>query len=151
MRLLADIGKFCPKFNGCFWCCPPFWRRTAQGICKLRGEFGRVMKEGVGEDQANRERIAKLLRFVKGTYDDPATFKRLKDALGEAKAPLLSVVKGNPNDEELAAIIAVVASRGEVAATPPPSNFSLWARRSRLIRPAMQPGPGAWRGSTFPR
>lgn len=27
-------------------------------------EFGRVLKEGVGEDHANRERIAKLLRFV---------------------------------------------------------------------------------------
>ncbi|HEV8519931.1 MAG TPA: molecular chaperone HtpG [Burkholderiales bacterium] len=27
-------------------------------------EFGRVFKEGVGEDQANRERIAKLLRFA---------------------------------------------------------------------------------------
>jgi molecular chaperone HtpG len=26
-------------------------------------EFGRVMKEGVGEDQANREQIARLLRF----------------------------------------------------------------------------------------
>jgi len=27
------------------------------------GQFGRVLKEGVGEDYANRERIAKLLRF----------------------------------------------------------------------------------------
>ena len=27
-------------------------------------EFGRVLKEGVGEDHANRERISKLLRFV---------------------------------------------------------------------------------------
>ena len=27
-------------------------------------EFGRVFKEGVGEDQANRDRIAKLLRFA---------------------------------------------------------------------------------------
>ena len=28
------------------------------------GEFGQVLKEGVGEDHANRERIAKLLRFA---------------------------------------------------------------------------------------
>jgi molecular chaperone HtpG len=32
-------------------------------------EFGTVLKEGVGEDQVNKERIAKLLRFV-STQDD---------------------------------------------------------------------------------
>ncbi|MBL8498679.1 molecular chaperone HtpG [Nitrosomonas sp. JL21] len=32
-------------------------------------EFGQVLKEGVGEDYANRERIAKLLRFVT-TYSE---------------------------------------------------------------------------------
>jgi molecular chaperone HtpG len=31
---------------------------------KFWTEFGQVLKEGVGEDQANRERIAKLLRFT---------------------------------------------------------------------------------------
>ena len=34
-------------------------------------EFGRVLKEGVGEDFANKERIAKLLRFST-THDDSA-------------------------------------------------------------------------------
>lgn len=32
-------------------------------------EFGQVLKEGVGEDYANRERIAKLLRFVTTASD----------------------------------------------------------------------------------
>ncbi len=32
-------------------------------------EFGQVLKEGVGEDAANRERIAKLLRFASTTRD----------------------------------------------------------------------------------
>ena len=32
-------------------------------------EFGRVLKEGVGEDAANRERIAKLLRFASTQAD----------------------------------------------------------------------------------
>ena len=31
-------------------------------------EFGQVLKEGVGEDAANRERIAKLLRFASTTH-----------------------------------------------------------------------------------
>jgi molecular chaperone HtpG len=34
-------------------------------------EFGRVFKEGVGEDHANRERIAKILRFA-STHKDSA-------------------------------------------------------------------------------
>ncbi len=33
-------------------------------------EFGQVLKEGAGEDAANRERIAKLLRFASTTTDD---------------------------------------------------------------------------------
>lgn len=33
-------------------------------------EFGQVLKEGVGEDFSNRERIAKLLRFVTTTQSD---------------------------------------------------------------------------------
>jgi len=33
-------------------------------------EFGQVLKEGVGEDAANRERIARLLRFATTTSDE---------------------------------------------------------------------------------
>jgi Molecular chaperone, HSP90 family len=33
------------------------------------GEFGAVLKEGLGEDFANKERIAKLLRFASTTSD----------------------------------------------------------------------------------
>jgi len=49
-------------------------------------EFGQVLKEGVGEDFANRERIAKLLRFVttRSESDEPtvsleAYLQRMKD------------------------------------------------------------------------
>ncbi|MEI7611906.1 MAG: molecular chaperone HtpG [Betaproteobacteria bacterium] len=34
-------------------------------------EFGRVLKEGAGEDHANKERIAKLLRFASTHLDTP--------------------------------------------------------------------------------
>ena len=46
-------------------------------------EFGRVLKEGVGEDHANRERIAKLLRFAsthKDTEDAGRVARRLRRA-----------------------------------------------------------------------
>jgi molecular chaperone HtpG len=36
---------------------------------KFWAEFGQVLKEGVGEDQTNRERIAKLLRFASTTSE----------------------------------------------------------------------------------
>ena len=36
-------------------------------------EFAQVLKEGVGEDAANRERIAKLLRFASTTSDEQAS------------------------------------------------------------------------------
>jgi len=38
---------------------------------KFWGQFGQVLKEGIGEDQANRERIAKLLRFT-STHSEAA-------------------------------------------------------------------------------
>jgi molecular chaperone HtpG len=48
-------------------------------------EFGRVVKEGVGEDGANRDRIAKLLRFAT-TYDDSqAQTVSMADYLGRMK------------------------------------------------------------------
>ncbi|HSQ05709.1 MAG TPA: molecular chaperone HtpG, partial [Burkholderiales bacterium] len=37
-------------------------------------EFGRVLKEGIGEDHANRERLAKLARFA-STHEDTAEQK----------------------------------------------------------------------------
>ncbi|SFP56920.1 molecular chaperone HtpG [Nitrosomonas cryotolerans] len=50
-------------------------------------EFGQVLKEGVGEDYSNRERIAKLLRFISThneAADEPAV--SLNDYIGRMKA-----------------------------------------------------------------
>jgi len=49
-------------------------------------EFGRVLKEGVGEDHANRERIAKLLRFASTHGDTDAESVSLADYVGRMKA-----------------------------------------------------------------
>ena len=48
-------------------------------------EFGRVFKEGVGEDHANRERIAKLLRFASTHTDTEAQNVALADYVGRMK------------------------------------------------------------------
>jgi molecular chaperone HtpG len=47
-------------------------------------EFGQVLKEGVGEDAANRDRIVKLLRFVSTSSDGAATVS-LPDYVGRFK------------------------------------------------------------------
>ncbi|HVQ61316.1 MAG TPA: molecular chaperone HtpG, partial [Burkholderiales bacterium] len=48
-------------------------------------EFGKVLKEGVGEDPANRERIAKLLRFASTHTDREEQSVSLTDYLGRMK------------------------------------------------------------------
>jgi len=48
-------------------------------------EFGRVMKEGVGEDHANRERIAKLLRFSSTLTDSETQDVSFADYISRMK------------------------------------------------------------------
>jgi molecular chaperone HtpG len=47
--------------------------------------FGRVLKEGPGEDYANREKIAGLLRFASTHTDTDAQVVSLKDYIGRMK------------------------------------------------------------------
>ncbi|MDT3706671.1 MAG: molecular chaperone HtpG [Thiobacillus sp.] len=47
--------------------------------------FGKVMKEGPGEDYANREKIASLLRFASTHTDSDAQVVSLKDYVGRMK------------------------------------------------------------------
>ena len=48
-------------------------------------EFGRVLKEGVGEDFSNKERIAKLLRFASTHADTPDETVSLADYVARMK------------------------------------------------------------------
>ena len=48
-------------------------------------EFGRVFKEGIGEDFANRERIAKLLRFASTLTDSEAQEVTFSDYISRMK------------------------------------------------------------------
>ncbi|MBC3936102.1 molecular chaperone HtpG [Undibacterium sp. CY7W] len=48
-------------------------------------EFGQVLKEGIGEDHANKDRIAKLLRFASTHNDSDAQNVSLADYLARAK------------------------------------------------------------------
>lgn len=72
-------------------------------------QFGNVFKEGIGRDVANRERVAKLLRFLSSHSSDPEKPTSLEEYLERAPAgqkviyylggPDLSAIKKNPNLE----------------------------------------------------
>ena len=71
------------------------------------GEFGAVLKEGLGEDFANRDRLAKLLRFVSTTTDTvtvsladyKARMKEGQDAIYYITADSLAAAKSSPQLE----------------------------------------------------
>ena len=51
-------------------------------------EFGAVLKEGVGEDHANQERLAKLLRFASTHADDGVSFADYVSRMKEGQEPI---------------------------------------------------------------
>jgi hypothetical protein len=69
-----------------------------------------------------------------------------------SERPHLRVVRGNPTDEEIAALVAVVSALGASPdeGAPEPSR-SAWSDRRLLVREPLAHGPGAWRASAFPR
>ncbi|MCL4799641.1 MAG: molecular chaperone HtpG [Burkholderiales bacterium] len=68
LGLLEDLAANQPEKYATFW-----------------NEFGRVLKEGLGEDVANRERIAKLLRFASTHADTEAQTVSLADYVARMK------------------------------------------------------------------
>jgi Acyl-CoA carboxylase epsilon subunit len=69
---------------------------------------------------------------------------------GQTPRPLFRIVKGEPTPEELAALVAVMVARSQVAPPPSPRRKSHWAAPHRRMRRMGQPGPGAWRASALP-
>ncbi|MEP6665512.1 MAG: acyl-CoA carboxylase subunit epsilon [Nocardioidaceae bacterium] len=70
-----------------------------------------------------------------------------------AEPALLRVVKGEPTDEELAALVVVIAARRSAAAGQEASDVrrSGWTDRARELRGGHRHGPGGWRAAALPR
>jgi len=76
---------------------------------KFWGEFGRVLKEGVGEDHANKDKIAKLLRFattqtdsadqIVGLAEYVARMKEGQDKIYFVTAETFNAAKNSPHLE----------------------------------------------------
>lgn len=57
----------------------------AEQYAEFWDQFGQVVKEGMGEDAANKDRIASLLRFASTHNDSPAQTVSLADYVGRMK------------------------------------------------------------------
>ncbi|CAM5555764.1 molecular chaperone HtpG [Eoetvoesiella caeni] len=68
LSLLEDLAENKPEQYSAFW-----------------EQFGQVLKEGVGEDAANKDRIAKLLRFATTQGEGAAQTASLADYVGRMK------------------------------------------------------------------
>ncbi|HYQ65573.1 acyl-CoA carboxylase subunit epsilon [Actinophytocola sp.] len=66
-------------------------------------------------------------------------------------SPHLRIVKGNPTDEEVAALVAVVSVLGAGGEEERARPRSAWSDRRVMVREPLAHGPGAWRTSAFPR
>jgi molecular chaperone HtpG len=74
---------------------------------RFYAEFGAVLKEGLGEDFANRDRLAKLLRFASTQSDAPSValadyktrMKEGQDAIYYITADTLAAAKNSPQLE----------------------------------------------------
>ena len=78
----------------------------------------------------------------------------MNDTAGDPDAaalPLLRIVRGDPTDDELAALVAVVAARSTTAPDPGAAPSGRWAAAPRRLREPLRPGPGAWGASHLPR
>jgi acyl-CoA carboxylase epsilon subunit-like protein len=70
--------------------------------------------------------------------------------------PVLRVVKGNPSDEETAALVVAVSAvwAARTRAGRPHSAGTgvtgTWASHARALRVPPAPSPGAWRRSALP-
>ena len=80
---------------------------TTHPYARFYAEFGAVLKEGLGEDRANQERIAKLLRFASTGSDSPsvsfadykARMKEGQEAIYYITAETLAAAKSSPQLE----------------------------------------------------
>ena len=68
LALLADLAENDKEKYATFW-----------------GEFGKALKEGIGEDFANKDKIAGLLRFASTHADTPDETVSLKDYISRMK------------------------------------------------------------------
>ncbi|WP_300618845.1 molecular chaperone HtpG [Dokdonella sp.] len=83
-RLVAQIRAACVKRT--LDLLEKLAKDEPEKFAQFTNAFGNVLKEGIAEDGANRERIAKLLRFASTASDGDAKTVSLDDYIGRMQA-----------------------------------------------------------------
>ena len=72
--------------------------------------------------------------------------------MNQDQQPVIKITKGNPTDEEIAAVVAVLTARTAAhPASEPEQPKSGWATYWRSLRAPLSPGPGAWQAAVRDR
>ncbi|GAA3095153.1 acyl-CoA carboxylase subunit epsilon [Pseudonocardia yunnanensis] len=84
------------------------------------------------------------------TPENPAT--EPGERTPEERRAAFRVVRGEPTDEEVAALTVVLAAAAAPAVmTAPAAVRDRWSEPAARLRVPLHPGPGAWKTSTWPR
>ena len=75
-------------------------KMDAEEYDEVWDEFGLVLKEGIGEDFANKDELLGLMRFASTHDADPAQRTSLKDYIGRMNPTAASEDKAEESDEE---------------------------------------------------
>jgi Acyl-CoA carboxylase epsilon subunit len=76
----------------------------------------------------------------------------MAEATPEERRALFHVVRGDPDDAEIAALTAVLAAAASAVPAPPARGpVSTWADPASRLRTRLNVGPGSWRTSSWPR
>ena len=119
--------------------------------------FGKKKEEGTSPSGPNTEPETAAAGSTeqglpggsKATSTAAPVMQQAEDAAQQSPAPLLRVVKGNPTDEEVAALTALVhamqASASAQEQNPILATASRLLNRRQWLGASLKPGPGSWR------
>ena len=80
---------------------------------KFWGQFGRVLKEGLGEDHSNREKIAGLLRFASTVTDEETvSLKAYKERMSEGQDKIYYITADSLNTAKNSPHLEIFKSKG---------------------------------------
>lgn len=89
-----------------------------------------------------------LLGFGKKPAPASAPLENQGQDAGDEQVPVLSVVRGNPTEEELAALTSVVVALQAQADSRHETALEMWQRRlnhTQRLGMRLRPGPGSWK------
>ncbi|CAN5796256.1 glucose-6-phosphate dehydrogenase [soil metagenome] len=124
--------------------------RSGWDLEKFRAHVRAALEADGSFDDAAFERLASQLRYVDGDYTDPATFDRLKDALGDRHRPLhYLAIPPSLFETVIEQLARVGCAGGRVVVEKPFGRGLASARRLNEVVTSVFPEPSIFRIDHF--